>query len=195
MRTTPDGRWMAFSARQSLSTTEPRFAWRARFRFAGLPLIEVTDYLAADRGGVTGRLFGLLPLFRNDSGADMFRGELARYLAELVWNPDAVLANPFIDWQALDDRTLAASVRHADQPVTVRFGLDKQRDITRISCDRRPMLSRGTVRYLPWFARCGDYAEIGGRRIPRHGEAGWRLDGRDFIYWRADLTAWGIDSQ
>jgi hypothetical protein len=193
MRGSIDGRWMTFSARQTLSVAEPRFVWTARFRLARLPILEVTDYLAADRGGMVGRLFGHLPLFRNDEGDEVYRGELARYLAEVIWNPDALLANPVISWQALDDRTLSASIDHHGVPVTVRLCLDDQLDIVLVECDSRPMVAGQTVRHLPWFARCGDHTEFGGRRIPRQGEAGWRIDGRDFVYWRGKLTAWGLD--
>jgi hypothetical protein len=37
-----------------------------------------------------------------------------------------------------------------------------------------------------------DYRSIGGRRIPMQGEAGWILDGVEFIYFRGRIESWSV---
>jgi len=37
----------------------------------------------------------------------LLKGELMRYLAELPWAPDALLANPWLAWRAHSDCTLS----------------------------------------------------------------------------------------
>jgi hypothetical protein len=45
-----------------------------------------------------------------------FRGEAMRYLADLMWNPDALLLNRWLDWRVINVRTLAVATAmvHAD---------------------------------------------------------------------------------
>jgi hypothetical protein len=34
---------------------------------------------------------------------------------------------------------------------------------------------------------------VNGRRIPTRGEAGWIVDGAEFIYWRGGIVSWSLE--
>jgi len=106
MRLAPNGAEHAFSAAQTLEVRQIGFAWRARMPLAGPVVAYVAEGLDRGEGYLTVKLFGLVPLARARAGDAAFRGEALRYLAELAWNPDAVLFNRELDWRVVDQDTL-----------------------------------------------------------------------------------------
>jgi len=103
MRLRPGAKPLAFTARQTIALAEVRFFWRALFRVSGLPM-QVVDYLIDGQGGLQVQLLDLLPVVRHKGGSAMFRGEAMRYLAELMWAPDAMLVNPQLDRRVMSSR-------------------------------------------------------------------------------------------
>jgi hypothetical protein len=182
---------LAFTARQTIAVSEVAFFWRASFRMAGVPL-HIIDYCAEEQGGLEGRLLGAWPVVRMIGGASMFRSEALRYLAELMWAPDALLFNPQLEWRVVDARTLAVAVGKNDRRCEVRLILDEAGDPVRAEAEDRPRLEGRAITSCPWVARAGDYRSMGGRRIPAYGEVAWIVDGVEFIYWRGRLTTWSV---
>lgn len=87
----PGARPQRFTAQQIIASTEPGFLWRARtVPFAS---IVVADYYVENHGGLEVRLTGAVALACEVGTADVDRGEILRYLAELPLNPDAILYN------------------------------------------------------------------------------------------------------
>ena len=60
-----------------------------------MPLLsgQILDCYIDDEGLLEARLCGSLPLARA-AGQEVSRGELMRYLAELIWAPHAMQHNP-----------------------------------------------------------------------------------------------------
>lgn len=90
----------------------------------------------------------------------------------------------------IDCRTLAA----ATGTDAVRIILSEAGDLIRAEADDRPCADGHPVALRPWFVRGTDYRSIGGRRIPTVGEAGWILDGAEFIYFRTRIESWPLDA-
>jgi hypothetical protein len=184
---------LAFTARQTCAIDEIGFLWQACFRMSGLSM-WVIDYLVEGEGGLEGRLVGALPLVRMIADDTTFRGEAMRYLAELIWMPDALLFNQQLSWRVIDARTLAVATGNGPRRSEVRIILNEAGDPIRAEADDRPRADDHTVVLCPWFVRGTDYRPIGGRRIPTLGEAGWILDGAEFIYFRARIESWSLDA-
>lgn len=181
---------LRFEAEQTSAVAEVGFLWRARAARRGGLALEVIDYLVAGSAGLEARLFGVLPVVRVATSDAMIRGEALRYLAELMWNPDAILGNRDLDWRVIDQRTVAVATGAGPRRCEVRLTLDAAGDVIGVTADNRPRLDGGRVVACPWFARGRGYRTIAGRRIPVEGEAGWRIDGTEFIYWRGRIEAW-----
>lgn len=185
---TPGGKPMDFTARQTVRVAAPEFIWRA---VMGRPVsVVVADYLVAGTGGLEALLLGAFPLARVVGGHGANRGEALRYLAELPWNPDAILANRSLDWTVLDSKTVKVATGMDAERGEVTFDLDDQGLIVRASAPSRLYAEKGRMTAHPWHGRFWDYKPIGGRLIPCQGEVAWDLDSGEFIYWRGRVLNW-----
>jgi len=188
----PGSRPLSFTAQQTIAIPEVAFLWRARLPISvGLPM-NVIDYVVGHEAGLESWLLGVLPVVHTADGDTMFRGEAMRYLAELMWNPDALLLNRQLDWRVLNTRTLAVATGEGTRRCEIRLILDGAGDVIRIEADDRPRQIGRLVTNCPWFGRAGDYRTIDGRRIPLQAEVGWLLDDVEFIYWRGRIESWSL---
>lgn len=110
-----------------------------------------------------------------------------RFLAELPWNPDAMLNAPALKWRQLDEKTIEVSLMASGGAAIVRLLFDDAGDIVGSEADDRPMsVGAGSVP-TKWIGRFSDYADFGRYRLPRHGEVAWVLPAGEFLYWRGDI--------
>ncbi len=189
----PGSKPLDFSAVQTISAVDVGFLWRAWFRMAGASM-QVIDYMVADEAGLEGRLLSALPIMRMTDTDATFRGEAMRYLAELIWNPDAILLNRRLTWRVLDERTLQVATGNDRRQCKVRLILDEAGDPIRMEADDRPRQNGNKLANCPWFGRAGHYRNIGDRRIPTLAEAGWLIDGVEFVYWRGRVGSWSEEA-
>ena len=145
------------------------------------------DYLIDGTGGLEVKLLGAVTVARAVGGADMNQGEALRYLAELPWNPDAILNNRFLDWTVIDDKTLKVATGMGADRGEVTFKLDGNGLITTASAPSQMYANKGTMTPRPWHGRFWDYQKANGRLIPWQAEVAWTLDDGEFIYWRGRI--------
>lgn len=179
---------MAFRARETMSTVAPGFVWRAVM--APLGSISVADHFVEGKGGLEARLFGAIRVARATESDSIDQGEMLRYLAELPWNPDAILTNRRLEWSVLDARTLKVAAGNGSKRGEVTFTLDEDGFVKNASAPSRLYLGHQGSEYRPWWGRFWNYQLMHGRRLPRDGEVAWVLDGEDFIYWRGRIRDW-----
>ena len=184
---------MPFTAEQVITVGQIGFLWHAHFCGAG-GFMQVADYLADGEAGLEAALLAAIPLARLRGSDAMFRGEAMRYLAELIWNPDALLFNDQLAWRVIDERTLAVGAGEGTPRCEVRLTLDEAGDMIGMAADDRPRLEGGKVTSCHWFGRAGTYQSIGGRRIPICAEVGWILNGVEFVYWRGRVESWRVEA-
>ena len=143
------GRWLPFRAEQDMAVDRVEFAWRANFRPARLVSVHVRDWYRSGVGGLDVRLWGVVPVVRA-SGEQFARGEAMRYLAELAWAPQAMVTNPALEWQALDESTVEVATRIAGERVAVLLHFDAAGNIVGMSTDARPRMVGKQVVETPW---------------------------------------------
>src|ERR1700730_16969873 len=117
------GRWLPFRAEQEMAVDRVEFAWRANFRAAPLVSVRVRDWYRSGVGGLDGRLWGVFPVV-HANGEQVDRGEAMRYLAELAWAPQAMAANPALEWRQVDESTVEVATRVARARVAVLLDFD-----------------------------------------------------------------------
>jgi hypothetical protein len=186
----PKGASLAFTANQVITVGDVGFLWHARFSLMGIPSMQVIDYVVGREGGLEGRLFGVLPVLNVAGTDETFRGEAMRYLGELMWNPDAILFNARLQWRIVERRILSVATGDGPRRSEVRLLLDQSGDAVRLEADDRPRLEGNAFTRCGWFGRCRDYRTMGGRRIPVGAEAGWTVEGKEFVYWRGTIENW-----
>ena len=189
----PGKKSMDFIARQTVRLDAPAFLWRAA---TGPPLsVVVADYFVAGTGGLEVMLLGAFPLARIVGGPSVNKGETLRYLAELPWNPDAILANTALDWTIVDAKTIKVATGSGAERGEVTFDLDENGLIVCASSPSRAYTEKdGRMTTHPWHGRFWNYQRIGARYIPVQGEVSWTLDVGDFVYWRGRLLSWSGSS-
>ena len=175
-------------AEQWLSPHGSAMAWVGRGSMSGIP-VTVIDSFVGGRGRLEARLVGTLQV-AGGSGPDFDRGELQRYLSELPVHPDAILGNSALQWRQLDASTVEVTGQSQGGPASVEFTFDAAGDIVAMRAADRPMAVDGTTVPTEWRGTYSDYREIGGYRIPLHGEVGWQLADGLFTYWRGDIVAY-----
>jgi hypothetical protein len=163
----PGGHPLPFTAVEEFAVEEVAFSWRARFPILPLVSMRVLDGYAAGEGRLEARLFGL-PLMRF-GGPETSEGEAIRYLSELPWVPHAMLANRELEWSEIDARTVEVATRVGSGRVAFRIEFDPSGDIVGGSAERPRTEGKKVVR-TPWAGTFGDYALVGGVRIPTYGE-------------------------
>ena len=185
MQTKLGGPWLNFTARQTFATDRCAFDWQARF--GPLGALHVRDALLDGEGVLRVSLFGLITLQHMPPSRDLTRGELMRYLAELVWVPQAILHNPTLRWQKLDATTLTVSTGVAETACTVTLTLDPQGRVASIYAPDRSLNGQPT----PWLGRFSDYHLQDGLWLPFGGEVAWVVNGVEGVYWRGKVGRWG----
>jgi hypothetical protein len=119
-----------------------------------------------------------------------YKREATRYLAELVWNPDAIVFNRELTWRAIAPDELSVAVGNGRRRTEVRFFLDENGDVCRVESDDRPRGVGGDLVPTAWRAVYSRYRVVGGRRVPTYGRAAWIIDGAEMIYWRGHIESW-----
>ena len=180
--------WMAFTARQTLSTQHCGFDWRAKFGRLGL--LAARDALVAGEGCFELTALGLIPLARAKPSSELIRGELMRYLAELAWAPGALLGNSSLRWRTNGSDQLVVAAGAEDTLVEVTLDLDADGRIASAFAPDRPRSVGAGFVPTPWRGRFFDYRRHEGQWLPFAGEVAWVIDGQDVVYWQGRLTQW-----
>jgi hypothetical protein len=104
-------------------------------------------------------------------------------------------ANPELEWQEVDGRTVAVSTQVAGQRPTVRLEFDESGDIVRCRAEARQRDVEGGSAPTPWGGDLSDYRTLQGIRMPTRAEVYWELPNTRFVYWRGQITAVRVEKQ
>lgn len=174
-----------FTATEEFATDHVAFAWRARFPMLGPIAMRVTDSYDGSDGRLEVRFVGIS--LQRQRGPQLAQGEAYRYLAEIAWVPQAILANPQLRWQEIDERTVDLSTSVQSAEITVRLTFNEAGEITHTVAER-PRLEAGNA-ITRWIGGFTDYERLAGVLVPTRGEVSWELADGPFTYWRGTITS------
>ena len=183
----PGGRAMRFTAAEEFDLGRVAFVWRARFPIAPLVAMNVVDEYAEGNGKLVARVLGIPVL--QQQGPETSVGEALRYLAELPWMPQAMNANPDLQWRELDGSTVEVATVSAGKMLTIHFKFDSAGDIIQASSDARPRPIGKAFVATPWSGAFADYKTLRETRLPTQAEVRWELPHGRFVYWRGRVTS------
>lgn len=192
IRLNSTSRWMPFDAVEHFLIQEPGFVWKAEINSESPLNMAVLDSYMNGEGHLEGRFMDAVPLAKA-KGKAMTKGELMRYLAELVWCPDAMLRNDALQWQEVDATTVSVTATEGDVVATVMLHFDDEGDIHRITAADRPRTVGSKTVDTRWSGTFSDYRTFKGYRIPTKGEVSWDLEDQTFIYWRGEVVDLGVE--
>ena len=188
MRTSADAPWQPFEALQTISLTECAFDWRARS--GPLRMIRIQDALIEGAGRLDVRALGLVPLAKIAPSAELTRGELIRYLAEIALAPDAILRNPDIRWRVEGSGRLIAGAGFGATTAEVVLTLDGDGRIGEAYAPDRGALVDGVTVPKPWRGVFSDYRHHNGVWLPFFAEVSWGGPEGEWVYWQGDMKTW-----
>lgn len=178
-RLAPDKPWMPMQAQETL--TSKGFIWRAKIG-RGLSHFQGADYYFDRAGRMQFALLGLVPIVDVQS-PDTARSAIGRLAAELMWLPAALLLQQEVQWQAIDDHTIQASLKVDDEPITLTFMIDLNGKLVEGYALRwgdyptgKTALHRtkdGNWDYIPMGGKCYAERTFDGFTIPSQVGVGW----------------------
>ncbi|WP_042662045.1 DUF6544 family protein [Haloferax sp. ATB1] len=187
-----DSPWKSMTATQHYTVDPPGFVWDARIDlvpFVPFPSVRVVDAFVGGAGTLEARLLSAFTVTDAPPSPELDEGELARYLAEMVWFPTAFLPGHGVRWEPRDDRSARATLTHRESTASVVFHFDENDEIARVTADRWRETGGGEYERRPWTGRFSDYREVDGIRVPAAAEVAWTLPTGDLPYWRATIDA------
>ena len=154
----------------------------------GIPF-EGYDYFSNGIGGMKGIIGKAITIF-HQTGNEMDKACLVTFLAESIFLPNALLQN-YINFEEIDSNTVKATITYQG---IIASGIFEFNDLGEMvlftSNDRSIANPDGTMNYVKWSAKCGDYQKTSDGIIqPTTFQATWNYEDGDFVYFNGNITS------
>ncbi len=188
MRTSPDGKWMPFEARQITRTGQPGFIWTVQVEAAPFVQLVGRDKYQDGKGYMLIKLLSLVPV-ADAQGPETDQGALLRYLGELVWCPAAVVAD-YIHWEAIADRSARATMRYGGVEASGVFTFSPEGDPLRFEA-MRYYDRKGGATLEKWQVDIDpkSFREFEDVRIPARSTVSWALETGTFDWLKLEIQS------
>ncbi|MCL4253402.1 MAG: hypothetical protein KJ043_06450 [Anaerolineae bacterium] len=182
-----DKPWMPLKTYQFNSVPRPFRIAYMQAKIMGIIPFEGRDIYTSKQGNMRGQLMKFITLFDNHD-KELAQSGLATTFAEAVLIPSYIL-QPYISWQAVDDKTVNGCIEYNGLQVAATFYFDDTGKFTRFYTEDRYMaLPKREYVKIPFSAYIGDYIQNGDVQIPSKMSAVWHLESGDFEYFRGTIS-------
>ncbi|MFZ6052466.1 DUF6544 family protein [Halocola ammonii] len=184
MKTSVDGSWKEFTAKQWSSLVSPEFFWTVDVGSNSFMQFNGLDKLIENRGSMKIHAYGLLPVV-NSSGEKTDEASAIRYLAETVWYPESVKCLP-LEWDVLSDDKVEAALTNEEFSVSGVFTFNKQNLPIAFEAMR---FNDQTGQPEKWHVEIDpeSYFEVDGAMIPARAQISWQLDKGKFTWYQVEV--------
>jgi hypothetical protein len=186
MRTSPNGKWMHFTAEQYFDFSSLGFVWTTQVEV--MPLVNMVgrDKFTNGEGSMLIKFLSLIPVVNESNNAKINSGTMLRYMGEVSWFPTTVLRSP-VTWEPIDSLSVKASLNYRNTSAEGIFYFSENGDFKAFEADR--YYGGGADAKLErWRVEAVDYKEINGIRTPYKNRAIWKLKDGDFIWLELEVT-------
>jgi hypothetical protein len=184
IRLKPDARWFKHTTAQYFNAESPAYIW-----YANMPIVlgfsmKVRDKLFMGRGEMLGKLLSVFSIVHaNREKID--QGALARFVGEMAWFPSAFLYD-YCKWEQIDDYSAKLNVSINGVDVKGIFTFDENYYLKTFQCPRwMDSEDKEMKTYINYFEK---FAYRNGIQVPVRGQAVWKLDDGEFVYWEGEIT-------
>jgi hypothetical protein len=186
IRSSPDARWGALTAEESVDAARSGFCWTARMGSGLLGSVEVTDAYENGQGRLVVKK-GPIQL-KKITGPEVDKGELQRYLGYIGYCPAILVNHPTLAWEAVGPATLR--IHDLQDPTGAAVEMEVHEEGFPV-CVRavRPMTVGKKIIMTPWSARGTGIQEWEGMRVWTRMEAAWHPQEGEFTYVRLEVTS------
>ena len=172
---------MSVEADQVFRVQEPGFIWLATIYAAPGVHISGRDRYMDGLGHMLIRPMSLFTV-ADEEGREIDQATLLRYLAEIVWFPDAALQE-YIEWEPVSDFVARATMAHGDVRASGEFTFSPEGDVLSFAAERYGEFN-GEYRLETWVIPLSGHQEFSGVRVPATGDVTWRLAQGDYVWYR-----------
>lgn len=152
---------------------------------AGIIPFEGRDKFQDGKGNMLMKI-GKFFTMQDVTGETMDKSALVTTLAELFVLP-AYAFSSYIKWEEIDDRSAGAKISWNGIEMRGVFSFNDSGEFVRFDTDERYMSRPTGDECHPWSAKCGNYFEKNGYRIPGFMSAEWHLPTGDLEYFRGEI--------
>lgn len=187
LRMGEEKKWLPFTAEQYFSLKEPGFIWQVKVKAAPFITLTGRDKFYKNQGSMIIKLCSLFNIVNITSDKkELVQGAMLRYLAEIMWFPQAAVNN-YVSWQYLNEKAAIATMTYLGQQVAAEFYFNDQGDIEKIKSQRYREVDK---RYIltNWGGITQDWQTFNGIRIPHKGKVVWGLDDDNFDWFKFQIT-------
>lgn len=171
-RLAPNQNWIPMQAEEILATGG--FVWKA-IAGQGIRQMRGADYYTRGDGRLRFSLWGLIPVVTAHN-PDVTRSAIGRWIGEYFWLPSALLPQQGVNWKALDDRTIQASLKADGESIMLTYVIDQQGKLLQSSFDRwGNQAEDGHYTAIPFGGEYSAEQTFGGYTVPSQVGAGWRI--------------------
>lgn len=191
MRTTPEGRWMDFTAVQNFSVQKPGFVWNAKvLAYPGISL-SGRDKLRNSHGEMLIKAASIIPVVDEKGNEKIDSGSLLRYLGEICWFPSAARAE-FISWKEAGQNTAVAELSSNGQRVSGTFNFSKNGTLSSFEALR--YYGAGKDASLEkWHIEILENEIFDGILVPSKCRVTWKLPAGDFDWLELEILSLNYD--
>lgn len=186
MRTSPDGKWMPFTATQYFDFSNPAFVWTTQVEVIPLVSMVGRDKFINGEGSMLIKFLSLIPVVDESNNEKINSGTLLRYMGELSWFPTTISSSS-VTWELIDSLSVKASLSYKNTSATGIFYFSENGDFKAFEADRYYGGGADAKRER-WRVEAVDYKEINGIRIPYKNRAIWKLRNGDFIWLELEIV-------
>jgi hypothetical protein len=188
MRIEVNDDWMPFDAEQYFTIDPPAFVWKASIHTSKLIDIVGRDKYENGKGNMLIKAASLIPI-ANSSGKEIDQGTLIRFMAEIIWFPQAAVSD-YLHWEEIDN--IHARVTMTYKGVTASGIYTFNKDGLPIGFEaQRYGEFNGNFSKETWTVTTNGYGNFEDLFIGNVSEVTWKLTGGDFTWLR--LTIMNIE--
>jgi hypothetical protein len=183
MRSKPSADWMNFNAAQYFTIDPPAFVWKAEI-MASMITIAGRDKFESGKGNMLIKPLYIYPL-ANSSGPEIDQGTMIRYMAELIWFPEAARMDYF-KWEPIDSNRASLSMTLNEISATGIFTFDENGLVKSFSSQRYGNFD-GQFKKESWEVKVIEHHKVSGHLIGTKCEVIWKLKEGDFTWLKLEV--------
>jgi uncharacterized protein DUF6544 len=171
----PQSQLWPLAGQDIVITPQRGFIWCEQLRFGPVPRHGILYYAKGD-GRVMWSYLNLLmdPSKMSGKGPDTAKSMLGRFLSKLIWIPSALLPQPGVRWEAVDDEHARVVITFEGETVPLTLKIDPEGRLEELTFPRWGAKNAdGSYSYFVYGVNVQEEMAVGGYTIPSRVSAMW----------------------
>ena len=187
-----DGPWMDFVAAQRTVIAPPARLFLIDASRAGIPFQALHAFIGP-AATMRVRVAGLVDVV-NARGPELNQSETVTFFNDLCLLAPGALVDVPVRWEVREGGAVRATYTQGSETISAVLTFDAQGDLAGFVSDDRYMSADGKTHVNhPWSTPVRNFRDYAGGRLPRNGEAIWKLPDGHFTYGEFVLESLATD--